>query len=378
MQSDNVLGRARVRDTDELETYYRSLDPLNAGALWTVANKIEPWFPRSVSDAVIWKYREMRPKVIEAANLVSAQDAARRVVMLLNPKRRDVTATVGWLYSGLQIMLPQEWTTAHNHAAAALRFVMEGEGAYTVVNGEILRVKPRDFLITPSGAWHDHGNDGIDTPVIWQDGLDLPLVNSLEANFYAIYDKPRQEPATEINASHLTYGVAGLLPVSTRWNRPYSPLSYFPWDRTYEALQNYSRTTDGSPFDGVMMEFVNPLTGAAIMPTMGAGIQLLRTGERTKAHRHTGCSIYQVAKGSGYSIVDGKRLDWEAKDIFCVPSWALHEHANLSNDDSAVLFSFNDFPVMRSLGLWREEAYTESSGHQQMPLTGAATAASCR
>ena len=100
------------------------------------------------------------------------------------------------------------------------------------------------------------------------------------------------------------------------------------------------------------------------MPTIGASMQLLRPGEHTQAHRHTGSFIYQVAKGSGYSIIDGKRYDWTERDIFCVPSWAIHEHVNLSANDDACLFSFNDLPVMRALVLYREEAVKENDGHQ--------------
>ncbi|MGY8635405.1 cupin domain-containing protein [Bradyrhizobium sp. 14AA] len=364
MTSDNVLGRARVSDNEALRKFYEELVPLKAGALWTVANKIEPWFPQSKSVPTIWRYSDIRPAAIKAAELVSTDDAARRVIMLLNPERQDVTATVGWLYSGVQIMLPKEWTTAHSHAAAALRFVMEGKGAYTVVDGERLRVGPRDFLITPSGTWHDHGNDDDTDPVIWQDGLDLPLVNALEANFYAVFDKPRQTGTVVANPSYLTYGVSGLMPVKRDWKHPFSPLSYFPWERTYEALSNYAKVYDGSPWDDIIMEYVNPLNGGSVLPTMGASMQMLRPGVKTKAHRHTGSSIYHVAKGSGYSVINGQRFDWKEKDIFCVPSWAVHEHGNATDKDDACLFSFNDFPVMQKLGLWREESYEENDGHQ--------------
>ena len=116
------------------------------------------------------------------------------------------------------------------------------------------------------------------------------------------------------------------------------------------------------------MNYVNPQTGGPVMQTIGASMQLLRPGERTKAHRHTGSFLYQAAKGRGNSIVNGKRFDWRERDIFCVPSWAFHEHANASDSEDACLFCFNDLPVMQSLGLWREEALGENVGHQ--PMTG--------
>ncbi len=124
--------------------------------------------------------------------------------------------------------------------------------------------------------------------------------------------------------------------------------------------------TDGSAFDGVLMNYVNPVTGGPVMQTIGASMQMLRPGEKTKAHRHTGSFIYQAAKGKGYSIINGKRFDWQERDIFCVPSWAWHEHANASGSEDAVLFCFNDMPVMNALGLYREEAFGDNGGQQPL------------
>jgi gentisate 1,2-dioxygenase len=362
--NDDVRGRAQVEDTPELLAYYAELEQRNAGGLWTVANDIEPWFPQSKSVPVLWKYRDMRPLVLRAAEMVTPEKAARRVVMLVNPGRRDVSACVGGLYTGIQIMLPGEAASAHRHTAAALRFVMEGQGAYTVVDGERLHIQARDLVLTPSWTWHDHGNDGTSGPCIWQDGLDIPLINMLEANFFEVYPEPRQTPTRPIEASYLAYGGPSLLPTWDQWTKPYSPLMRYPWEPTYEALCRQARESAGSPWDGVLMEYVNPRTGGPIMPTIGASVQLLRPGEQTQAHRHTGNIVYQVAKGEGYSIVGGQRFDWEEKDIFVVPTWTWHEHANGSASEDACLFSFNDLPTMRALSIYREEAYVDQGGYQ--------------
>ena len=100
------------------------------------------------------------------------------------------------------------------------------------------------------------------------------------------------------------------------------------------------------------------------MATIGASMQLLRAGEATKAHRHTGSFVYQVAKGRGHSIIDGERFDWAERDIFVVPSWSVHEHANDDPREDACLFSFNDLPVMHALGLYAEAAYEGNGGRQ--------------
>lgn len=366
---EDIPGRANVADTPELEAYYNELSRLEAGALWTVANAIEPWFPQPESVPMIWRYDELRPLVGKAPGLVRPEDAGRRVVMLVNPERKHLSAAVGLLYTGLQIMNPGEHASAHKHAASALRFIMEGSGAYTIVDGEKMTLGARDFVLTPVGTWHEHGVDANGTQCVWQDGLDIPLVNTLDANFYAVHPNLRQDITAPIDSSYAAYSGGFLQPAFLRqnWKKPYSPMLKYPWEPTYEALLAAERCHDGSPYDGILMEYVNPVTGGPVMPTIGASMQLLRPGLRTKAHRHTGSFIYQVAKGQGYTVINGKRFDWKEKDIFCIPSWAIHEHANLSESEDACLFSFNDLPVMRALSLYAEEAYTENDGHQ--PIT---------
>ncbi|MGP0091845.1 MAG: cupin domain-containing protein [Xanthobacteraceae bacterium] len=361
---EDVIGRANVADTPELEAYYKDLEKYEAAALWTVANKIEPWEPQSTSVPVLWRYADLREHVLRSVQLVTPEQAGRRVIYLNNPGRRDVSAAVGWLYSGLQVMHPGEVASAHAHSASALRFIMEGTGAYTVVDGHKMTLGARDFVLTPNGTWHEHGVEASGSACIWQDGLDIPLVNALEANFYAVHPKLQQATAYPVDDTTKTWGNPGLRPASGTWSKGYSPLFKYEWEPTYESLQKYAKATEGSPFDGVLMNYVNPINGRHVMQTIGASMQLLRPDEKTKAHRHTGSFIYQVAKGTGYSIVAGKRFDWQERDIFCVPSWAWHEHGNASASDDACLFAFNDLPVMEALSLYREEAYGDNAGHQ--------------
>ena len=324
MKRENVVGRANVEDTPELEAYYRALEGEELGALWNVANEIEPWYPQPKSVPTLWSWKKIQPYVRKAAELVSAEKAARRVVMLVNPGRKEWSAAAGLLYTGVQVMNPGEFTSAHRHQASALRFVMEGKGAYTVVDGERMALGARDFVLTPNGTWHDHGVEDGGTQCVWQDGLDIPLMNSLDANFYEVHPKVVQTPA----------------PLSREtWNKPYSPVFLYKWDDSYATLKR----------DGVH-EYRNPLTGGSVMPTMGAGLQLIKTP--TAWIRHTGSLICQVASGSGWSEVGGKKFEWEEKDIFCVPSWTRYRHGA---HGEAVLFSFHDLPAMKALGLYREE-----------------------
>jgi gentisate 1,2-dioxygenase len=369
---ESVAGRADVSDTPELLAYYRQLEQLKTGALWTVANKIEPWQPKSQSVPVLWRYAELREHVLRSVALVSPEKAGRRVIYLDNPGRREVSAAVGWLYSGLQVMHPGEVASAHAHSSSALRFIMEGRGAYTIVDGHKMTLEANDFVLTPNGTWHEHGVEADGLPCIWQDGLDIPLVNALEAGFYAVHPDLHQAVTHPVDDAVALWGAPGLRPQDVGWNRPYSPLFKYQWGPTYEALQRYARANEGSPFDGLLMHYTNPVSGGHVMATIGASMQLLRPGFAGRAHRHTGSFIYQVAKGHGHSIIDGQRFDWKERDIFCVPSWAWHEHVNGSASEDACLFCFSDLPVMEKLGLYREEAYAEHHGHQPVITPAAA------
>ena len=361
--SDDQYGRARVQDSPELIAYYKELESLGAGALWTVANDIEPWEPRSTSVPMLWKYDDLRSLVLKSSELVTPEQAGRRVVYLVNEKRKDVAAAVGWLYSGIQVTRPGEFTSAHRHRASALRFIMEGEGGYTIVDGNKIMLEVNDVVITPNSALHEHGVAAGGKTCIWQDGLDIPLVNALEANDYAVLDG-HQELVKPLNFSPITYGCSGLIPADTTWDKPYSPLFKYSWKNVYPALLEAQKVTEINPFDGVFMHYSNPMTGGHVMQTMGASMQLLPAGFKGKAHKHTGSFVFQCAKGKGYSIINGKRFDWKERDIFCVPSWAWHEHHNASETEDACLFNFNDLPVIESLGLFQSKEYMENEGNQ--------------
>ncbi|MCW3836935.1 cupin domain-containing protein [Sphingomonas canadensis] len=369
-ERDLQLGRSHVTDTPELEAFYDQLAGHNAGAFWKRANAIEPWEPDSRYKPTLWRWAEMRALCLRAIALVRPEEAGRRVVTLLNdsPAGRENVAVCGWLFSGMQAMKPGEITPAHKHTASAHRFIMEGRGAYTVVDGHHITLGANDYVLTPNGCWHDHGVAPDGEVSIWQDGLDIPLMNCLEANFYAVYDQPAQTPAFPSNDLPLSYGGASVRPEGIGgWDKPYSPVMVYRWEATRDALHRLAQVSDGSPFDGHMVRYSNPLTGGWAMQTMGANMQMLRPGLHTRAHRHTGNVVYNVAGGRGYSVIGGRRFDWQEHDIFCVPAWTWHEHVNLDPENPAYLFSFNDFPVMEALGVRIEEPFAENGGHQ--PVT---------
>jgi len=264
----------------------------------------------------------------------------------------------------VQVLLPGEVARAHRHSPTAIRFIIEGSGAYTAVDGERVYMEPGDLILTPSWAWHDHGNETKDR-VVWMDGLDIPLIQSLEAMFFQFYSA-QQVPATRpANASKQLHGHAHLSPTWVKEKPQSSPLLLYSWDRTWEALRAL-REHEGSSFDGIALEYRHPQTGGPVMPTMACWAQMLRPGEGTKAHRHTGSAVYHVVQGEGVTVIDGKRFVWSKGDIIALPPWALHEHANTSGKEDAVLFSIQDTPVLQALGLYYEEPLSENGGHQKV------------
>ena len=346
---------------EELAAFYHDLQSYSTAALWTVQEQALVDEPKSKALPHVWRWNDLRRQAMRAAALVGTQDAERRVIMLLNPGLAGRIATTNSLFSGLQIVMPGEAARAHRHTPAALRFVIESDGGYTTVDGDRVPMHPGDLVLTPNWTWHDHGND-TGNPMIWLDGLDIPLTHLLEAVFFEPYPEDVQPVTRPTDSSLTSYGSGALRPAWETHEAAHSPLMRYPWDKTWSALKGLAPSADGSPYDGVVLEYSNPNTGGPVMPTMACHVQLLRPGESTKAHRHTASAIYHVVEGSGHSVVDGQQLTWRDKDVFCVPGWTFHEHVNASATEPAVLFSFTDAPVLKALSLFREQPHPQ--GHQ--------------
>lgn len=320
--------------------------------------------PAPRSKPYLWQWQHIRERMFQAAELipVGREGAERRVLTLQNPGLPPAAmGTTETLVAAVQFIHGNEVAPSHRHTMAALRFIKEGEGACTIVNGEPESMEQGDLLLTPGWYWHGHFSEHPE-PMLWMDGLDVPLVYGLAANFQEEYPETLQRAEAPRDESMRRYGAGWLVPVGERTTNANSPLLRYRWAETEERLAQM-RERDGSPFDGVALEYTNPFTGGPVMPTIDCWIQMLRPREHTRAHRHTGSVIYNVARGSGFSVINGQRFDWTDGDIFCIPSWAAHEHANASDSEDAILFSMNDLPVLQSLGLYREALY--ENGEQQ-------------
>jgi gentisate 1,2-dioxygenase len=335
--------------TPEREAFYGELSQDNMAPLWEVLRGLVTREPNSPCVPVIWHYDEVRPYLMRSGTLITAKEAERRVLILENPALKGKASVTHSLFAGLQLILPGEVAPAHRHSQSALRFVIEGQGAYTAVDGERTYMSPGDFIITPSWTWHDHGNDS-DEPMVWLDGLDIPLVALLDASFMEPGNAETQMVTKPVGDSLARYG-SGLLPLDWRPQGRTSPVFNYPYARTREALEQMRRQDAWDPCHGLKLRYVNPATGDYAMPTMATFMQLLPKGFGGAPYRSTDGTVYVAIEGRGETRIGEESFTWGPRDVFVVPSWAGHAHRA---SEDAVLFSFSDRVVQEKLGLWRE------------------------
>jgi gentisate 1,2-dioxygenase len=317
----------------------------------------------------VWKWSDARSLLFDALELVTLEQADRRAFVLSNPGVFPKHFTTNTLYVAYQIVGPGETAAVHWHTPSASRFVLEGNGGFTVVEGEKCVMNRGDLILTPQGTWHDHGNDGTE-PALWVDVLDLPLVDHLGAVYfefaYSEIDEdtgervPRRTQTVKLPDDHSDnlYGTSGLLPAygsNERGQGLGTPKFVYRWSETVEALDRL-RDYEGSPFDGVIMRYANPVTGGPTTDTMDFTVQSLRPGQQTSTHRHTSSTVYCCLEGSGVTEVGDMRLEWGRNDTFVIPSWAWHRHINTNGAERAILYAVTDSPIAKRLGLHRVEA----------------------
>jgi gentisate 1,2-dioxygenase/1-hydroxy-2-naphthoate dioxygenase len=291
--------------------------------------------PRPLGEPCIWHWSTIRTALTEAAEILSDALRQRRSLLLVNPAFKSFAST-GTFGVGIQLVAAGERAWAHRHTMAAIRFVIEGSPALsTVVDGQRFVMEPGDLILTPSLTWHDHHNDsGLDG--IWLDAIDSPFVGAIGQRWYQPYGETLQPQSG---------------------NSPQHPYR-FPWHTTQEALT--APNAPASPFDGVTYRFTDPTGAGPTLPTLGCAAHLLAPGLETQAHRHTSSSAYLVVEGTGTTLVGESELRWSERDVFVVPNWLPHRHVNGSSTTSAVLFSVTDEPLLRAIGLYREDPAQEA------------------
>ena len=331
----------------ELEKLNQHLEEKNLIGFWNIVTQ-SSYEPKAPFEPCLWKWEEISNALDRAGEVLDLEQSFRRFIGFRTPSLK--MGTTNTLLLGAQLVKPGEVAEAHHHTMGAIRFVLRGGGAQTTVNGEPFPMQPGDLITTPGLAWHDHYN-GSDKPIIWLDGADGPFIKMLGVGFSKRFSEKQQAQVRPVGASIYELGPARPSWVSSDSVQP--PPYRYRWEDTEKTLGALGERP-GDPCDGIVLRFVNPLTGGPTLPTMSCEIQMLRPGEETKLHRHTSSAIYHIFRGKGFTVIGDRRYEWAEGDTLTVPYWEWHRHCNDARNE-AVLFVMNDKPVMDAFGFYREE-----------------------
>jgi gentisate 1,2-dioxygenase len=334
------------------EAFYERISKRDMAPLWKVMKNVVTKEPVTRVVPHVWRYRDVKDFVMESGGLITAEEATRRVLILENPAMRGESKATNTLFAGIQMILPGEVAPAHRHVSSAIRFVLDGEGAYTSVEGEKAFMSPGDFVITANWAPHDHGNPS-KKPMLWLDVLDFPAVNFFEASFADYFDeKDKMQNTTRANGDSEAFYATGVLPDGAPVHLNRSPVVNYTYARTRPILDRLRKSGDIDRSHGARVHYVNPVNGGPVLPTMGASLALLPKGFRGEPYRATDGTILVCTEGGGITRVEDKVLEWGPNDVFVIPPWKHYAH-EVSRD--SVLFSISDRPAQEALGIWRED-----------------------
>jgi gentisate 1,2-dioxygenase len=332
-----------------LEQFLQDVEQSGAQPLWALKTPVMSPTPRPATRPWQWYGADLRSLCERARELVPLDAGGdRRVLTLANPGLGGLpfaTATVSCAY---QTLAGHEVVPAHRHTPAALRFILEGSGVWTTVDGDSFEMNAGDLVLTPSWAFHDHRNES-DRTMTWFDGLDLPLVRGLDAIFYEpapVSGLPREE----VERSARRYLAPGVLAEGEDRPTASSRLLVYRWGGTDRALDSLLGASD---LGHAVVRFTDPGTSSSALPTIGCRMLRIARAGYVPPVRRTGSSVFVIFRGSGRSVVDGVAYEWNPGDVIAVPSWSAVEH---HSDDGADIFLMSDDPVLRILGLYREEA----------------------
>lgn len=334
------------------EDWRKALQDANLAPLWDVLAALVTPTPQGRMEAATWSYETARPLLMKAGELISAARAERRVLILENPAAPGESRITDTLYAGLQLILPGEVAPAHRHTQSALRFIMEGSGAFTALDGERIFMEKYDLILTPNWVWHDHGNE-TNEAMVWLDGLDIPLLKSLDASFAEHRpDRGACPPGRAAGDTQKRWGrnlrpVRGVAP-----DRSANPLYTYPFKEWSGALAAMEASDAPHPHEGYRLEFRNPLDGGAVMSTISAFAQSVPAGFHTAPMRSTDGTIFVVVSGTGAMTIGDREFALSEGTVVVAPSWSTRR---IRAGTRLVLFSYSDRTVQEKLNLWREE-----------------------
>lgn len=338
------LGRLEDLPADYRET----LAQQNLVPLWPSLRAVMPADkPRPNTRATFWSYQALKPLLLQAGELVPIEQAERRVLVLANPghglEKMQASAA---MYLGMQLLLPGEWAPSHRHSPNALRMIVEGEGAYTTVDGEKCPMSRGDLILTPTGLWHEHGHDG-DAPVVWLDVLDLPLVSFLETSYHV--DRERQ--TVKPGRGDRIYARGGVVPTPMfERSRKAYPMLRYPWVETRTALG--ALADDQPDLEAVQVTYVNPETGGDVQNILGFYALMLRPGRTLELPVRSPAMVFHVIEGEAEVRIEDQRFTLAEADTCCAPGYSAVTLRNLAADKPSFLFMADESPLHRKLGVY--------------------------
>lgn len=346
------------RHQQRLAELYRDFAAVGMTPLWRTREGLMPASPEPRAVPHVWRWAELHPLAARSADLVPVgRGGERRAIGLGNPGLPGDPYATPTLWAAIQYLAPRENAPEHRHTQSAFRFVLDGEGVWTVVDGDPVAMRRGDLLLTPGWRFHGHQNVS-DTPMAWLDGLDIPFVATTDQGFFEFGPEQVRDTSTPGRSrSEALWGHPGLVPVSAAAPQPSSPLMAYRWAHTDAALTAQLDLADGG-HPGALgpghaaVRFTNPTTGGDALTTMRTEMHRLRADARTEPSRTTASSVWQVFDGAGVVVLNGVEHALAHGDVFVVPSWtsiSLHAASGLD------LFTFSDAPIMERLHLLRTE-----------------------
>jgi gentisate 1,2-dioxygenase len=338
------LGRIE----DLPKEYVQELRDLNLVPLWpSLRGVLPPNIPTRQTKPTHWPYKTIKPLLLKAGELTPIEKAERRVLVLANPghglEKMQASAA---MYLGMQLLMPGEWAPSHRHTPNAVRMIVEGEGAYTTVDGEKCPMSRGDLILTPTGLWHEHGHDGTE-PVIWLDVLDLPLVYYMEASYHINGDRQTVVPGL----GDKQYARGGVVPthVFERSKKAY-PMLRYAWTDAKTALE--SMALDNPSQESIQVTYVNPETGNDAENILGFYALMLRPGQTLRLPARSPAQVFHVIEGTVEAKIVDSTFSLAEADTCCAPGYEAVTLKNLDVKKPTFIFIADESPLHRKLGVF--------------------------
>jgi gentisate 1,2-dioxygenase len=341
--------RAAPKTASEQSTsFVAELEAANLHPLWDRFKTLTPVFPKAKDAPLIWRWKDIEPFAERAVSQVPIDDVERRALILVNPAFAGATVTTNNLIAAFTVLDPGDRARPHRHTFAAIRFATRAEGAATIVNGRRCAMQDGDLILTPPMCWHGHINDS-NHRIIWFDAANIPLIRSLDANFFEPGDPKDQEFWMVDEGDERLWSEPGLIGADLACAPAQTPKYRYSGDSTRRLLQALPKGSDGA----YTARYINPLTGGAVMHGLDCYAVRLKRDQPTRPKRSTCNVICLVVSGSGHSNIGEHRFTWSQHDVFSIPHWTWAEHA--ADDGDADLFLVSDKSAYERLDLLREE-----------------------